>query len=98
MTEKSLQQQTLMLELDRKITLITLTLEHDQKNNDFWSYSHVNVCCCGNICYIFGHVNKLMFVVVNFSVMFTDFGHIHSVILIRSSELPSIFFTGWGIL
>ena len=28
----------------------------------------------------------LTFIVVNFSVMFTDFGHIHSVILVRSSE------------
>ena len=28
----------------------------------------------------------LMFVVVDFWVMFTDFGHIHLVFLIRSSE------------
>ena len=33
--------------------------------------------------YIFGHVQKLTFVVVNFSVMFANFGHIHLVILIR---------------
>ena len=32
----------------------------------------------------------LVFVVVNFSVMFTNFGHIHSVILIRSREDSSI--------
>ena len=31
----------------------------------------------------------LTFVIVNFLIMFTDFGHIHSVILIRSSEKPS---------
>ena len=30
----------------------------------------VNVGCCGNIYYIFGHVQKLMFVIVNFSVIF----------------------------
>ena len=53
--------------------------------NYFRSYSHVNDRRC-NIYYIFGQVQKLTFVIVNFSVMFTDFGHIHSVILIRSSE------------
>ena len=36
--------------------------------------------------YILGHVQKLTFVVVNFLVMFTDFGHIHLATLIRSSE------------
>ena len=29
-------------------------------------YSRVNVCCCGNIYSIFGHVHKLTFLVVNF--------------------------------
>ena len=57
-----------------------------QKCNYFWSYSHVNVLCCGNIYYIFDHVWRLTFVVVNFSVMFTNFSHVHSVILIRASE------------
>ena len=47
--------------------------------------SPINVRFC-NIYYIFGHVQKLTFVVVNFLVMFTNFGHIHSVILILSSE------------
>ena len=46
----------------------------------------LNVCSWGNIYYIFGQVQKLTLVVVNFSVMFTDFGHIHKVILIGSSE------------
>ena len=36
----------------------------------FRSYSPVNVCRCGNIYYIFGHVQKLTFVVFNFSVIF----------------------------
>ena len=54
--------------------------------SDFRSYSPVYVRHCGNIYYIFGQVRRLMFVGVMFSVMFTDFGHIHSVILIRSSE------------
>ena len=39
--------------------------------------------------YIFGQVQWLMFVLVNFSVMFNAFGHIHSVILIRSSDYSS---------
>ena len=52
---------------------------------DFWSNSPINVCH-GNIYYIFGHVRKVTFVIVNFLVMFTDFGHIHLVILIWSSE------------
>ena len=47
----------------------------------FWSYSHVKVSRCRNIYYIFGHVLMLRFVSVNFLVMFTKFGHIHSVIL-----------------
>ena len=52
--------------------------------------------------YIFGQVRRLMFVVVNFSVMFTDFGHIHSVILHRSSEwthiswAPAFLFSWWS--
>ena len=49
---------------------------------DFQSYSPVNVRLCGNIYYNFRHVQKLTIVVVKFSVMFTDFGHIHLVILI----------------
>ena len=51
-------------------------LLYKQKNFRHRSVCHVNVCCCGNIYYIFGHVQKLMFVIVNFSVMFTNFGHI----------------------
>ena len=42
--------------------------------------------------YIFGWVWRLTFVGVNFWVMFTHFGHIHSVILKRSSEHSSIIF------
>ena len=62
--------------------------EFDRKKNmdDFWSYSTVNVRHCGNINYIFGHVQKLTIIAFNFLVMFTNLGHIHSVILIRSSE------------
>ena len=41
--------------------------------------------------YIFGQVRRLMFISVNFLVMFTNFGHIHSVILIWSSEYSSNF-------
>ena len=52
----------------------------------FWSNSPVNIHCLGNIYYIFVHVQNLMLVIVNFWVMFTDFGLIHSVILIWSSE------------
>ena len=37
----------------------------------------------------FGQVQWLMFVGVNFSVMFNAFGHIHSVILNRSSDYSS---------
>ena len=39
--------------------------------------------------FIFGQVQRLTFVGVNFSVMFTDFGHIYLVILIRSCEYSS---------
>ena len=53
---------------------------------DFWSNSPINIQCCGNIYYILSHVQKLTFAVVNFSVMFTNFGLIHLVILIRSIE------------
>ena len=93
MTENS-HWQTSNFELDQNID------EFDQKyiNNqisirrwtlacefDVWIW-HVKVHHCGNIYYIFGHVQMLTLVVVNFLVMFTDFGHIHSVILILSSE------------
>ena len=40
--------------------------------------------------YIFGQVRRLTFVGVNFLVKFTDFGHIHLVILMRSCEHSSI--------
>ena len=46
----------------------------------------INVHRCGNIYSSFGNVQKLTFVLVNSSVMFTDFGHNHWVILIWSSE------------
>ena len=39
--------------------------------------------------YIFGQVRRLMFEGVNFLVKFKYFGHIHSVILNRSSEYSS---------
>ena len=39
--------------------------------------------------YIFGQIQWLMFVVVNFSALFNAFGHIHSVILIRSNDYSS---------
>ena len=60
--------------------------EYDLNIDDFRSNSPINVCRCGNIYYIFGHVQMLTFVVVNFSVRLFNFGDIHSVILIRSSE------------
>ena len=41
------------------------------------------------IYHILGHIQWLMFVGVNFLVMFNAFGHIHSVILNRSSEYSS---------
>ena len=72
----------LSFELDQNID------EYDWKmltTTDFWSNSPIDVRHCGTIYYIFGHVQKLTFVVANFLVMFTKFGHIHSVILIRSS-------------
>ena len=45
-----------------------------------------SVLCSGNIYYIFGQVQQVMFVGVNFLVMFKFFGHIHSVILNWSSD------------
>ena len=39
-----------------------------------------------DIFYIVGHIHHVNLVIVNFSVMFTNLGHIHLVILIRSSE------------
>ena len=48
---------------------------------------YVGICVSsGNIYYIFGKVQWVMFVSVNFSVMFKFFGHIHSVILNWSSD------------
>ena len=47
---------------------------------------HVHVRRSGNIYYIFGQVQWVMSIGVNFSVMFKFFGHIHSVILNRSSD------------
>ena len=55
----------------------------------FRSYSPVYVRRCRNIYYIFGHVPMLMFVSVNFWVMFTASGHIHSVILYQPSDYSS---------
>ena len=49
------------------------------------------VCRCGNIYHIYGQVQRLMFVGVNFLVMFKIFDHIHSVILNRSCEHSSFF-------
>ena len=60
----------------------------------FWTYSHIKVCHLifflmlvgrlQNIYLFFGNVQKLMLVIVNFSVMFNkfrpfSFGHINSV-------------------
>ena len=53
---------------------------------DFRSYSPANIRHCGNIYYIFGHIHHVMIHHCQF------FGHVHSVILIRSSEKPSKFF------
>ena len=50
-----------------------------KENINFRSYSPVNVRRCGNIYYIFGHVQKLMFVLANFLVIFTHFGHLDSI-------------------
>ena len=58
-------------------------------NIEFRLYSHIEVGRCRNIYYIFSQVQWLMFVVVNFSVMFNAFGHIHLVILIWSSDYSS---------
>ena len=55
----------------------TLTLEHDQNMDEF-----------DQKYYIFSHVLMLWFVGVNFSVMFTKFGHIHLVILIGHVNIP----------
>ena len=52
---------------------------------------NVIVCCCGNIYYIFGQVQRLMFDCVNFSFMFKIFGHIHLVILNWSCTHSSFF-------
>ena len=49
----------------------------------------IYVSRCHNIYYIFGQVQRLMFIGVDFSVMFNAFGHIHLVILNRSSDYSS---------
>ena len=82
------------LEYDRKNShRHTLTLEHDQKftpmNINLWTWLKYGwiwkkLNYFGS--YIFGHVLMLRFIGVNFLVMFIKFGHIHSVILICSSE------------
>ena len=59
-------------------------LKVGQCRNYFRSYTHVHVLCSGNIYYIFGQVQWVMLIGVNFLVMFKFFGHIHSVILNRS--------------
>ena len=83
MTKKFLHRQTLTLTyLLQRLTLICESIY-------FWSFSHVKVRHYQNIYLIFGHL--LMFIDVNFSVMFKNFVHIQSVILIRSSEYSSNF-------
>ena len=42
-------------------------------------------------CHLLVILTMLMFIIVNFLVMFTNLGHIHSVILNRSSEHSSLF-------
>ena len=53
--------------------------EYDRKYIYFQSYTHVHVHCSGNIYYIFGQVQWVMFIGMNFSVMFKFFGHLESV-------------------
>ena len=96
MTKKNSHQRTLRLEHDQKFILMSINLwtwlKYGciwRKSNYFWSYSHVKVSRCCNIYYIFGHVLMLRFASVNFLVMFIKFDHIHSVILIWSSEYSS---------
>ena len=88
--------------MTEKLTTTKVTIEHDQKiylkyiiikvcQFQFRSYSHFKDSHCHNIYwYIFQSCSPLLrFVVLNFWVMFTNFGHTHSVILNRSSEHSS---------
>ena len=52
--------------------------------------THIHVRRSGNFYYIFGQVQWVMFIGVNFSVKFKFFRHIHSVILNRSSDYSSM--------
>ena len=73
----------------------TVTLQHDQKftptNINLWTWPEYGWIWpkLKNMNYILGQVGRIMIVGVNFSVMFKIFGHIHSVILNRSSEHSS---------
>ena len=77
------------LEHDRKMFTPTLTLEHARKFTptyiNHWTWpKNVSKIYCSVI------FTMLMFVVMNFLVMLTNFGHIHLVILNRSSEFSSL--------
>ena len=54
----------------------------------FRSYSTVHVCRCHTISVMF---KRLMFISVIFLVIFKYFGHIHSVMLIRSNDLHLLY-------
>ena len=58
----------------------------ENNRNNFWSYTHIHICRSGNIYYISGQVQWVMFIGVNFSVMFKFSCHIHSVILNQLSD------------
>ena len=71
-----------------QINMIKFWLDYDQKifsptNLNVTIFGHIQPlmfdCCCGNIYNILGHVQKLTFVIVNVSVMFSDFGQLDSV-------------------
>ena len=66
-----------------------MTEKNSHQQTYFRSYTHVHVRHSGNIYYIFGQVQWVMLVGVNFLVMFKFLGHIHSVILNWSSDYSS---------
>ena len=104
MTEKTSHRRTWTLELDRKITptnmngwtwpLISVIFTLSGWSSYcfyliFWfrSFSTVHDRRCHTILVMFA---RLMFVGVIFSVIFKFFVHIHSVMSIRSNDLPSL--------
>ena len=76
---------TLTLEHDQNFSPKNINLRTWPKYGWIWPKieNKINIATTTNIYvwiwlkwYIFGHVQKLKLVVVNFSVMFTDFGHL----------------------